>query len=542
MSSRRIIVSIDFGTTYSGVAWADTTRPDVQHVVTSWPAVGSSKSSPKVPTELRKVANGWQWGFQIPESAKRSKYFKLKLDDTGQITKDGESAQDLTKVYLSCLHAHFVTILEARLSPSVVRSTPMDFVVTVPAIWSPAAKQATERAAAMAGFCGHQRIMLISEPEAAALYTLKTLSPATLQVGRKFVVCDAGGGTVDLISYQVAQVGKLEVNEVTEGTGGKCGSSMLNTRFRRHLKQTHGEKYWTDERLIAALNEFESFKKTFSPKGEPLTIKVESSLGLRRSRYTMSQEDMKTKIFEPIVKDIVCLIKEQIKMAGDGVAAVIMVGGFGQSRYLKSRVREAISSKTEVLQPESGWTAVVKGAAIHGLSRYTPAISRVEVASRVARRSYGVCLLTKYDMMRHDPKEAFWSEKEQETVVTEMCWFIRKGESYPEGKPSTIEYQCDLPVMLGHEPQTEIEIFSHSDDSKTPIHLDSSTQYIGTLSLDLKKIPASAKRTAKVRRMGWHRYYCLKGVIEASYGSAEITYKVKLGGVTHDVVTVRYER
>ncbi|KAL6361487.1 hypothetical protein LRP88_04956 [Fusarium phalaenopsidis] len=531
MSSRRIIVSIDFGTTYSGVAWADTTRPDVQHVVTSWPAVGSSKSSPKVPTELRKVANGWQWGFQIPESAKRSKYFKLKLDDTGQITKDGESAQDLTKVYLSCLHAHFVTILEARLSPSVVRSTPMDFVVTVPAIWSPAAKQATERAAAMAGFCGHQRIMLISEPEAAALYTLKTLSPATLQVGRKFVVCDAGGGTVDLISYQVTQVGKLEVNEVTEGTGGKCGSSMLNTRFRRHLKQTHGEKYWTDERLIVALNEFESFKKTFSPKGEPLTIKVEPSLGLRRNRYTMSQEDMKTKIFEPIMKDIVCLIKEQIKMAGDGVAAVIMVGGFGQSRYLKSRVREAISSKTEVLQPESGWTAVVKGAAIHGLSRYSPAISRVEVASRVARRSYGVCLLTN-----------FWSEKEQETVVTEMCWFIRKGESYPEGKPSTIEYQCDLPVMLGHEPQTEIEIFSHSDDSKTPIHLDSSTQYIGTLSLDLKKIPASAKRTAKVRRMGWHRYYCLKGVIEASYGSAEITYKVKLGGVTHDVVTVRYER
>lgn len=72
------------------------------------------------------------------------------------------------------------------------------------------------------------------------------------------MVCDAGGGTVDLISYQVTQVGRLEVNEVTEGTGGKCGSSMLNNRFRRHLKQTHSEKYWTDERLIVALNEFES--------------------------------------------------------------------------------------------------------------------------------------------------------------------------------------------------------------------------------------------------------------------------------------------
>jgi hypothetical protein len=30
--------------------------------------------------------------------------------------------------------------------------------------------------------------------------------------------------------------------------------------------------------------------------------------------------------------------------------------------------------------------------------------------------------------------------------------------------------------------------------------------------------------------MGWHRYYCLEGVIEARYGSAMITYKVELGG------------
>lgn len=120
----------------------------------------------------------------------------------------------------------------------------------------------------------------------------------------------------------------------------------------------------------------------------------------------MSQDDMKAKIFEPIMKDVVCLIKEQIKMAGDGVAAVIMVGGFGQSKYLKSRIKDAISSRTDVLQPESGWTAVVKGAAMHGLSRYQSSSTRVEVASRVARRSYGTCLMTRYDMMKHNPKEA----------------------------------------------------------------------------------------------------------------------------------------
>ena len=63
---------------------------------------------------------------------------------------------------------------------------------------------------------------------------------------------------MDLISYEVTRVDKLEIKEVTEGTGGRCGSAMLNKRFRRHLKQTHGEKYWTDERLVLALNEFET--------------------------------------------------------------------------------------------------------------------------------------------------------------------------------------------------------------------------------------------------------------------------------------------
>jgi serine/threonine-protein kinase ATR len=51
---------------------------------------------------------------------------------------------------------------------------------------------------------------------------------------------------------------QVKVKEVTEGSGAKCGSSMLNKRFRRHLIQTHGEAYWTDDRLVEALNEFES--------------------------------------------------------------------------------------------------------------------------------------------------------------------------------------------------------------------------------------------------------------------------------------------
>lgn len=83
---------------------------------------------------------------------------------------------------------------------------------------------------------------------------------------------------------------------------------------------------------------------------------------------------------------------------------------------------------------------------------------------------------------------------------------------------------------MGHSPQTEIAIFSNDKDKRPPIHVDVNTRCVATLSLDLDKIPKTAKLAAGKTRMGWHRYYCLSGIIEASYGSAVITYTVKLGG------------
>jgi hypothetical protein len=82
-----------------------------------------------------------------------------------------------------------------------------------------------------------------------------------MAVGQTFVVCDAGGGTVDLISYKIEQVSpRLVVKEATSGTGGKCGSALLNQRFRRYLKQALGDRYWTDDRLVEAVNRFDDVR------------------------------------------------------------------------------------------------------------------------------------------------------------------------------------------------------------------------------------------------------------------------------------------
>jgi hypothetical protein len=109
-----------------------------------------------------------------------------------------------------------------------------------------------------------------------------------------------------------------------------------------------------------------------------------------------------SKIVEPILKDILGLIKDQVHLAGRGMAAVLLVGGFGQSNYLKTRVQESVGSSISVLQPENGWTAVVRGAAMLGVGRVAPALSGVSIASRIARKHYGVELTTPYDASKHD--------------------------------------------------------------------------------------------------------------------------------------------
>ena len=60
---------------------------------------------------------------------------------------------------------------------------------------------------------------LIKEPEAAALYTMHSLDFA-LDIGDAFVVCDAGGGPVDLISYEIEGIApQLKLKELVPGSG-----------------------------------------------------------------------------------------------------------------------------------------------------------------------------------------------------------------------------------------------------------------------------------------------------------------------------------
>jgi hypothetical protein len=51
------------------------------------------------------------------------------------------------------------------------------------------------------------------------VYTSGEMATNCSQAGHGFVLCDAGGGTVDLISYEVTHVNPLQLKEVSHATG-----------------------------------------------------------------------------------------------------------------------------------------------------------------------------------------------------------------------------------------------------------------------------------------------------------------------------------
>jgi molecular chaperone DnaK (HSP70) len=142
----------------------------------------------------------------------------------------GKSAVDLSADYLTEVAKFAYQSLAKRVSVEVLQATPVEFHFTVPAVWSDRAKMDTLRAARkamkQANLKGQvdNKIVLIQEPEAAAVAALSTLtqggSEQQVKANDSIMICDCGGGTVDITTYVIMSISpKLTFKELLVGTG-----------------------------------------------------------------------------------------------------------------------------------------------------------------------------------------------------------------------------------------------------------------------------------------------------------------------------------
>lgn len=88
----------------------------------------------------------------------------------------GKDAVEVISDYLKGLYNHVLARLTQSYGKEFVDLTPIEFVLTVPAIWTDKARSLTKEAATRAGFGSRpkDKIGMVSEPEAAAIYTIKS--------------------------------------------------------------------------------------------------------------------------------------------------------------------------------------------------------------------------------------------------------------------------------------------------------------------------------------------------------------------------------
>ncbi|OJJ58314.1 hypothetical protein ASPSYDRAFT_1179147 [Aspergillus sydowii CBS 593.65] len=508
----KIIVGVDYGATFTGelpsVMAMDTRGKTIDDIVLikSWP--GRARHTETVLKTFSRIAyatdnNGkHRWGYQVERGMMSYSWTKLLLDRGTPLTSydaalegavaigmfrlpEDKDAVQVASDFLSGVYEHILTTIAKQITEEALKLTPLEFWFTVPAIWSDEAKNSTLEAARKAGFGSRKgniqdTICLIPEPEAAAIAALRRSVNdglgLTVTPDDGVLVCDCGGGTVNITTYLVKQVQPtLKFEELCTGIGGKCGSTAVDRKFYNLMSEIFGKAFSDLPRRRTApgsefMNKFEIIKRDFGyPSAE---MKHELFLNMNpvgvnpeyfnedESLVIISKNNLQS-LFDPVVEKILALVRQQIvdanKEAGrQAINRIILVGGFGDSEYLRNAFRNAFATgNITVTVPNNAQAAIVQGAALRGLEG-------LRADNRMSRRHYGFEIsmpfqkgidikkwsyVDQYDGKRYAPGYMRWMVAKGQRIFDGHSHEARVRRAHLEGSPLVFIiplYSCDI--------------------------------------------------------------------------------------------------
>ncbi|KAF8462032.1 hypothetical protein BDZ91DRAFT_735753 [Kalaharituber pfeilii] len=599
-----LIMAIDFGTTFSALAWHNTESGKTHHI-RDWP--NQSQSSDKVPTTLSYTSKGTcDWGH-LKSTTNRLEWFKLLLNEGNYTTSaellnrletkgltgysegnkadlanlrttiraipEGKKPADLAADYLRELYKYG----KERLSEAYPalrddlgsdEGVQIKCCLTVPAIWDDKGKEMTKQAAIDAGI-SEKHIYMISEPEAAAVHCLTDLDEmkGSLKVGDVYVIVDCGGGTVDLISYQVTSTKPLRVDECAVGTGGLYGSTLLNREFETLVKHRIGKDAFDqmdDEDLQVMRKDFETeIKPKFNPDRDDDDdddadddddddaddvvmcalpgVPDSPEKGVRKRKITFTTKEIKG-IFEPTFTKIAEAVQKQVIAAQEAsrknVNGIILVGGFGSSTYLanwlKANVRNKDGTEIKLIRPLAPALAIVIGAVNHGVQMHLSGETswRGIVNSRKARYSYGISVAEAFRFGFHPANKLVMDPFFGIPMCRDrMEWFIRKGENMRQGVGISVDFHRRCPIIEEVQREHLIfdeEIYVSAEDTAPMDKEHPSVRKLLTYKTDLNEAPRRCfnKRRAVIGLDFWD----IPASIRVKLESAELTFTSLVGG------------
>ncbi|PNP44890.1 hypothetical protein TGAM01_v206415 [Trichoderma gamsii] len=562
-SKAQLIVGIDFGTTFSGVAFAFATNNEAKEdIITEWPGAGSYTKQ-KIPTVLyydqyQKVVG---WGPDIADAlaptgypkpgVQKVEWFKLQLMLSGNTYIDpinlpplppGKSEIDVAADYLFKLRQAMRSSLQKTLGEVFNREERnIRYYLTVPAIWNDAGKAATRAAAIQAGFLRDEndnRLTLVSEPEAAALFCSKT-GLLNLKVHDAVLIVDCGGGTVDLIAYEVEEENPFTVAECTAGSGDSCGSTALNRNFSnilrtkiRKMKLPDGSK--TAGRVYAkCIMDFENrIKADFRNNGQKWAVDVGieaefPEAGIEEGYMTFTNEEI-LQCFEPVVNRILELVRNQIiaiQAQNRTLQNILVVGGFGASEYLFQQIKLHVPPQfqSKVVRPMDSVAAIVKGAVTAGITE------RV-ITHRIARRHYLMATLQPFKEGYHPEAYRVPSLDGKDRCKFTRQIFVHKGQKVKNGEPYKVSFFRQ--VAPGATLMYEDVLYACDDDVCPEYTKDPRIKEVVTLTSDLsrKNLEKDFERMDTPQGTFYRVYFDIYLTLDGSEFSAELVCQGEVMG------------
>ncbi|XP_061181125.1 heat shock 70 kDa protein 12B-like [Saccostrea echinata] len=470
LDGKLLVVALDFGTAYSGYAFSfrsdyrlDPLKIEINH----WTGEGAQTMSPKAPSSvlLNPDKTFHSFGYKAEEeyaslveneehqdwyfftNIKMRLLYKEKVSRSDSIEDEcGKSVQGLT--ILSMLIRHLKYDLYGRLNMRGINVRDQDilWVLTVPAIWSDAAKQFTREAAEQAGIKAVDMIF-VYEPEAAALYCrlqkLHMINDATdspdsdsktTLTERKILVFDMGGGTTDISVMDIKS--DKEIHIVEQASGGPFGGTAINERFSNWMSEIFGEEnmkaFKTNKRsdYMQLIRDFEQKKRPIDPKEDkPLCLQIPPSLKKlaektwncnledhfknlesfpdvqvkKRGKLFLSSSFLLENFVLPIANNVLAEMERILAKHGD-INCVIAVGGIAQSAAMTTEIRK-YAKNIPVYVPFDSSVAVLNGAVLYGHENNV-------IKARVCRYSYGIQTMRPFTEGKDDESKKVIQEGE----------------------------------------------------------------------------------------------------------------------------------
>ena len=253
-------------------------------------------------------------------------------------------------------------------------------VVTVPAYFSDAQRQATRNAGVLAGFA---QITLLNEPTAAALaYGLHQESAET-----QFLVFDLGGGTFDVSVLELFE-GVMEV-KATAGDNHLGGEDVDAALIQHFFAATGAPKEWLDDAMVMSrlAARVEAAKRSLAYEDSAAI-----SLVLQDAEYQMTlTQDILASALAPLLERMRAPIERALrdaKLRSVELDAVVLAGGSTRLRAVRQLVTKLFGRFPETsLNPDE---VVALGAAVQAGLKLKDAALAERVMTDVCPYSLGI--------------------------------------------------------------------------------------------------------------------------------------------------------